>query len=94
MQALGKAVTYCGDGINDLAALTVANVGMAISSSNAAATSVTGLLLWQVHPYPVHRFNCCFDCGFVLPSAARNTILDASVTLAEATVAMLSTTPA
>lgn len=39
VQGLGKAVMYCGDGIDDLAALAVADMGMAISSSNAAAAA-------------------------------------------------------
>ncbi len=42
---------YCGDGINDLAALAAADVGMAIGSSDASAaasvsdkhTSVSGI---------------------------------------------------
>ena len=93
VQGLGKAVMYCGDGINDLAALAVAGVGMAISSSNAAAAatvfdrraSVAGASISCTQGQSLFT---------VLPIAARNRILDASVALAEATVAMLSATPA
>lgn len=39
MQGLGRTCLYCGDGINDLAALTAADVGMAIGSSDASAAA-------------------------------------------------------
>ena len=37
MQGLGKVAMYCGDGVNDLAALAAADVGMAVASSDALA---------------------------------------------------------
>ncbi|DBA90734.1 TPA: hypothetical protein ACH3X1_003944 [Trebouxia sp. C0004] len=39
IQGLGKVAMYCGDGINDLAALAAADVGMAVGSSDASAAA-------------------------------------------------------
>ena len=38
-QGLGKSCLYCGDGINDLAALAAADIGMAVGSAEASAAA-------------------------------------------------------
>lgn len=52
MQGLGQTVAFCGDGLNDLAALVTAEVGLAIGPLDAMAaapvstkqSSISGLL--------------------------------------------------
>ena len=39
MQGLGGTVMFCGDGINDLAALRAADVGYAVGASDASVAS-------------------------------------------------------
>lgn len=40
LQGLGSTAMFCGDGINDLAALSAADVGMAIGATDATVAAV------------------------------------------------------
>ena len=43
MQGLGKTCLYCGDGVNDLVALTASGVGVSIGTGDAAAAAAVSI---------------------------------------------------
>ena len=74
MQGLHKTCMYCGDGINDLAAIAAADVGMAIASSDASAAStvttkrcsIAGgciILVWRVVSHCLTGGSCNISGG-------------------------------
>ena len=43
LQGLGKTCLYCGDGVNDLVALSAADVGVSVGSGDSSAGSVISI---------------------------------------------------
>ena len=63
MQGLGHTTMYCGDGINDLPALSAADVGFAIAATEAAvaadAMTKQGSIAGMQHSACMLMFLCC-----------------------------------
>ena len=55
MQGFGHTTMFCGDGINDLAALSAANVGMAVGATDAVIAAELATSHGSVAGQP-----CCF----------------------------------
>ena len=61
LQGLGNTTIFCGDGINDLAALAAADVGMSVGASEAVIAAALSTSQASVAGKPL-----CMWCHVVL----------------------------
>jgi P-type E1-E2 ATPase len=69
MQGLGANTIYCGDGINDIAALAAADVGMAIGATDAVVAASLSTSRKSIAGHPGRNMCLCMCC-FKLPHGA------------------------
>jgi hypothetical protein len=70
MQGLGANTIYCGDGINDIAALAAADVGMAIGATDAVVAASLSTSRKSISGDP-----CCNMCLCVCAALGRLIVL-------------------
>ena len=63
VQGLGANTVYCGDGINDIAALAAADVGMAIGATDAVVAASLSTSRKSVAGNTAHLVHC--PCKFL-----------------------------
>lgn len=66
LQGLGTTAMFCGDGINDLAALSAADVGMAIGATDATVAAVVSTTQASIAGAPcLAAHHCMLSCSML-----------------------------